>query len=172
MAWYVWLWLLVAVVALAGETVSSAFVLLYVGVAAAITAVLAAAGIPFIFQLVIFLPLTLGLLSVVRPRSLALLGRPGPRLNLTGHVGLTDRQGVVEQDVSDAGGMVRLGSGEFWSARAYPPGVVLPKGTRIRVMFVDGLTVYVSVPTDSGHLPELPPDVEPLPPEEGAAGVG
>jgi membrane protein implicated in regulation of membrane protease activity len=168
--WYVWL--LIAVLALAGETASTAFVLLYVGVAAAITAVLAAAGLPFLLQLIVFIPLTLGLLSAVRPRTLALLGRPGPRPQLTGHARLTDRRGVVEQEVSDYGGMVRLGSGEFWSARAYPPGVVLPKGAQVRVMFVEGLTVFVSVPSESGRLPELPPDIEPLPPDEGAAGVG
>jgi hypothetical protein len=72
-----------------------------------------------------------------------------------------DRSAVVEQEVSDQGGMVRLGSGEFWSARSYPPGVVLAKGTFVRVMFVDGLTVYVSAPTESGKLPELPPELPP-----------
>lgn len=165
MPWFVWL--VVALLALVGETVSTALVLVYVGVAAAITAVLAAVGVPAVLQFIFFIPLTLVLLQVVRPRTVALLGAR-PRLQLTGHSRLVDRTAVVEQQVSDDGGMVRLGSGEFWSARAYPPGMVLPKGTQVRVMFVDGLTVYVSAPSDSGHLPELPPDVRPFDGQESA----
>ena len=166
MPWFVWL--VVALLALVGETVSTALVLVYVGVAAAITAVLAAVGVPAALQFIIFIPLTLVLLQVVRPRSLELLGGAHPRLQLTSHNRLVDRSAVVEQQVSDEGGMVRLGSGEFWSARAYPPGMVLPKGTQVRVMFVDGLTVYVSVAADSGHLPELPPDMRPFDGQESA----
>ena len=165
MPWFVWL--LIAVIALAGEMVSTAFVLVYIGVAAAITALLAAAGVPFALQLVVFIPLTLGLLALVRPRSLAMLGGQRPRRQLTGHSRLVDRTATVENEVSDTAGMVRLGSGEFWTARAYPPGVVLPKGTVVRVMFVDGLTVHVSEPTESGHLPNLPPEVDGSPPAEG-----
>jgi membrane protein implicated in regulation of membrane protease activity len=164
--WYVWL--IIALVALAGETMSTAFVLVYIGVAAAITAVLAAVGLPFLLQLVVFVPLTLALLGVVRPRSLAMLGTRGPRMQLTSHSRLVDRSGVVEQEVSDSSGMVRLGSGEFWSARAYPPGTVLPKGAPVQVMFVDGLMLHVSTPTNSGRLPDLPPDLRDLPPGDTA----
>jgi membrane protein implicated in regulation of membrane protease activity len=166
MPWFVWL--VVAVLALAGEMVSTALVLVYVGVAAAITAVLAALGLAPALQFIVFIPLTLVLLQVVRPRSLELLGGPRPRLRLTGENRLVHRSAVVEQQVTDEGGMVRLGTGEFWSARAYPPGVVLPKGTQVRIMFVDGLTVYVSAPTDSGHLPDLPPSVRPFNGQESA----
>ena len=166
MPWFVWL--IIAVLALAGELVSTALVLVYVGVAAAITAVLAAVGVPAIAQFIIFVPLTLVLLRAVRPHTLALIGGNRPRLQLTGTNHLVDRAAVVEQQVTDHGGMVRLGSGEFWSARAYPPGVVLPQGAAVRVMFVDGVNVYVSVPNESGHLPDLPPETEPFGEREGA----
>ncbi|HWE60594.1 MAG TPA: NfeD family protein [Chloroflexota bacterium] len=165
MPWFIWL--LIAALALAGEAMSTALVLVYVGVAAAITAVLAAVGVPAVLQFIIFIPLTLALLRVVRPHTLALIGGRRPRLQLSHASRMIDRNAVVEQQVSDDGGMVRLGSGEFWSARAFPPGVVLPKGTLVRVMFVEGVTVYVSTPTESGRLPDLPPDVQALD-EEGA----
>lgn len=165
MPWFIWL--LIAVLALAGETMSTAFVLVYVGVAAAITAILAAVGVPPVLQFVCFIPLTLVLLRVVRPRTLALLGGRRPSLQL-GHASrMIDRNAVVEQQVTDDGGMVRLGSGEFWSARAYPPGVVIPIGAHVRVMFVEGVNLYVSIPTESGRLPDLPPDVQSLD-QEGA----
>jgi membrane protein implicated in regulation of membrane protease activity len=165
MPWFIWL--LIAVVAMAGEVMSTSFVLVYVGVAAAITALLAAVGVPPVLQFVCFIPLTLALLRVVRPRTVALLGKRRPNLQL-GHASrMIDRDAVVEQQVTDDGGMVRLGSGEFWSARAYPPGVVIPQGTQVRVMFVEGVNVYVSVPSESGRLPDLPPDAQPLD-QEGA----
>jgi membrane protein implicated in regulation of membrane protease activity len=152
--WFVWL--AIAALALAGELAGNAFILVYIGVAAALTAVLAALGLPFLLQLVVFIPLTAALLTLVRPRTLERLGNNKPRLQLTGHSRLVDRQAVVEQEVSDDGGMVQLGAGEFWSARAYPPGVTIAKGSTVRIMFVHGLVLHVSLPTESGHLPALP----------------
>lgn len=156
MPWFVWL--IIAVLALAGEVVSTAFVLVYVAVAAAITAVLAALGVPALLQFVVFIPLTLVLLRAVRPQTVALLGIKHPAARLSAHSNMVDRTAIVEREVSDEGGMVRLGSGEFWSARAYPPGSTLAVGTRVRVMFVEGVTAYVSTVTDSGRLPDIPPD--------------
>jgi membrane protein implicated in regulation of membrane protease activity len=147
MPWFIWL--VIAVLALAGETVSTAFVLIYVGVAAAITALLAALGVPFVLQLVVFIPLTLALLTLVRPKSLALLHSRTPMREISSQSHLVDRVAVAETDVSDVGGMVRLGSGEFWTARSYPPGTQIAKGSSVRIMFVDGLTVHVSLPKDS-----------------------
>lgn len=154
MAWLVWL--LIAAMAVAGELASTAFILVYVGVAAVLTAALAALGLPTVLQLVVFIPVTVALLTLVRPMTLARLGGPSHRFHLTSHSHLVDREAVVAEDVSDSAGMVQVGTGEFWSARAYPPGILIPKGARVRVMFVEGLTVHVSVPTESGHLPELP----------------
>ncbi len=154
MPWFIWL--VIAVLALVGELAGNAFILVYIGVAAALTAILAALGLPLLFQLVVFIPLTAALLTLVRPRTLERLGMHRPRLQLTGHSRLVDRQAIVEQEVSDNGGMVQLGAGEFWSARAYPPGVTIPKGASVRIMFVHGLVLHVSLPTESGHLPALP----------------
>ncbi len=144
MPWFVWL--VIAVIALAGETVSTAFALVYVGVAAAVTAVLAALGLPFILQIGVFIPLTIALLTLVRPKSLELLHGHAPHRQLTTQSAMVHRMAVVEQEVSDTGGMVRIGSGEFWSARVYPPGSSIPAGSNVRIMFVDGLTVHVSLP--------------------------
>jgi len=152
--WFVWL--IIAAMALAGEVASTAFILVYVGAAAILTAVLAAVGLPTALQLAVFVPVTVALLTVVRPHTLARLGVPRQPMQLTGHSRLVDRQAVVEQDVSDDAGLVQLGAGEYWSARAYPPGTMIPKGSIVRVMFVQGLIVHVTIPTESGRLPELP----------------
>jgi hypothetical protein len=39
---------------------------------------------------------------------------------------------------------VRIGDGEFWSARSYDPDDLIPVGASAEVMVVDGLTVLVS----------------------------
>jgi len=150
--WFIWL--LIAIIALAGEVMSTALVLVYVGVAAAITALLAAANLPPTLQFIVFIPLTLALITIVRPRSLALLGGVQPHRQLSSHIHLVDRVAIVEEEVSDHGGMVRFGTGEFWSARSYPPGTKQPKGQEVRIMYVNGLTAYVSAPTESGRLPD------------------
>jgi len=160
------IWLAIAALALVGEVFGNAFILVYIGVAAALTAVLAALGLPLLLQLVFFIPLTAVLLTLVRPRTIARLGGARPRLQLTGHGRLVDRAAVVEQEVTDSGGLVKLGAGEFWSARAYPPGTTIPKGTAVRVMFVHGLTLHVSLPTESGHLPDLPLGDDAMPRKE------
>ena len=53
MPWFIWL--IIATLAVAGEVVSTALVLVYVGVAAAITALLAAAGVPALLQFIFFI---------------------------------------------------------------------------------------------------------------------
>jgi membrane protein implicated in regulation of membrane protease activity len=150
MPWFIWI--VIAVLALAGETVSTAFALVYVGVAAAVTALFAALGLPVFLQFVVFIPLTIALLTLVRPKSLELLHGRVPHRQISGQSAMVHRMAVVEQDVSDSGGMVRIGNGEFWSARAFPPGLTIAKGSKVRVMFVDGLTVHVGpVQADAGE---------------------
>ncbi|MGH2386621.1 MAG: NfeD family protein, partial [Chloroflexota bacterium] len=108
MPWFIWL--AIAVVALVGEVFGNAFILVYIGVAAGLTAVLAALGLPLLLQLIFFIPLTAVLLTLVRPRTIARLGGNRPRLQLTGHGRLVDRAAVVEQEVTDDGGLVQLGA--------------------------------------------------------------
>jgi hypothetical protein len=50
----------------------------------------------------------------------------------------------VTRTVDSAGGQVRIGDGEFWSARSYDPDDLIPVGASADVVVVDGLTVLVS----------------------------
>jgi membrane-bound ClpP family serine protease len=40
---------------------------------------------------------------------------------------------------------VRVGSGEFWTARSLHPGEKIERGTRVRVLDTDGLTALVDI---------------------------
>lgn len=138
-----WLWLLVGIAALVGESTTMALYLLYFGVAAFIVALLTLAGVLPIVQLLAFIVLSVGLLGIVRPRTLHLLGRRVPRGQLTNQGVRPDRDGTVVETVTSTSGMVRLGNAEFWTARAYHPGAAMTSGTRVRVVYVDGLTAFV-----------------------------
>jgi membrane protein implicated in regulation of membrane protease activity len=158
-----WIWLLIAIAAFVGESATTALYLLYFGVAAFVVAILALVGAVPLVQLAVFVVLAVGLLGVVRPRTLHLLvARQVPRAFLTNQGVRPDRLGVVVEDVDSDSGMVRLGSAEFWSARSFDPAVQISRGTRVRVMHVHGLTAYVE-PLASPS----PPAQDPLTPPQG-----
>ena len=138
-----WAWVLVGFLALAGESASMALFLLNVGLAAFVAAVLAVLGVPALGQAGVFVLVSVVLIGLVRPRLLqALVGRRQPR-PLTTQEALVGRVATVTEPVTDDGGMVRLGRGEFWSARATSPAQPIEAGSRVRIARVEGLTAYV-----------------------------
>jgi membrane-bound serine protease (ClpP class) len=61
----------------------------------------------------------------------------------TGKEELVGEEGEVTEPIGAAGGMVRI-HGELWRAVA-PPGETIPRGARVRVQKVNGLTLEVQV---------------------------
>ena len=147
-----WAWVLVGVLALAGESASMALFLLGVGIAAFVAAALAALGVPALGQAGIFVLVAVVLIGLVRPRLLqALVEHRQPR-PLTTQEALIDRIATVTETVTDEGGMVRLGRGEFWSARATSPTQQIEAGSRVRIARVEGLTAYVEPVAEAAAL--------------------
>jgi membrane-bound serine protease (ClpP class) len=60
------------------------------------------------------------------------------RKAVTGEAGMLDSVGVAKTDIEPSGKV--LVHGELWEARARQP---IPKGTRVRVREVEGLTLVV-----------------------------
>jgi membrane protein implicated in regulation of membrane protease activity len=57
---------------------------------------------------------------------------------------ITGRSGIVTTSIEPGGsGTVRIGSGEFWTARAVYPERGIEQGTRVRVLDTDGITALV-----------------------------
>jgi membrane protein implicated in regulation of membrane protease activity/DNA-binding XRE family transcriptional regulator len=138
-----WAWVLVGVLALAGESASMALFLLNVGIAAFVAAVLAVLGVAALGQAGVFVLVSVILIGLVRPRLLqALVGRGQPR-PLTTQEALIGRVATVTEPVTDVGGMVRLGRGEFWTARTTSAAQQIKAGSRVRIARVEGLTAYV-----------------------------
>ena len=153
MPWWL-LWVLVGVLALAGESISMALFLLYVAIAAFVAALLALLHIGPAVQGGVFVVLSLLLIGLVRPRMLHALAGRVPHRVLTNHGRLVDRLATVTQTVTSDGGMVRVGNAEFWTARVIPPTQRIEVGSSVRIVYVDGLTVYVE-PVAS--IPEVTP---------------
>ena len=79
-------------------------------------------------------------LGVARPFALRHIRHP-PLLR-TGTAALVGRTGYVLEEVSDHGGRVRIG-GEEWSARPYDETLVIPAGTKVDVLQIEGASALV-----------------------------
>lgn len=137
-----WLWWLGAALILGVIemlTVDLLFLMLAGGATAA--AIAGALGAPFWLQLIVFAAVAAGLLVLVRPWALARLkaNTPQARTNIEAHRG---RIATVISDVSDRAGRVKL-TGEVWTARTEEPGAVLPVGSRVSVVRIEGATAIV-----------------------------
>jgi len=142
-AW--WLWLLIGVLALAGESLSMALFLLNVALAAFVVAALVAfAAVAAPLQVGIFVALAILLIGLARPRLLRLLtGREPARPMIDQGLALVDRFATVTDTVTCDNGTIQVGKAEFWTARIASPVERIPVGQRVRVTAVRGLTAYV-----------------------------
>src|SRR5690625_2593326 len=99
-------------------------------------------GGPFWAQVLAFAAVSALLLWALRPWALAHLKRSTPDTvtNVAAHVG---RRAEVVTDVTDRAGRIKL-HGEVWTARSAEPGQVLPQGTRVVVVRIEGATAVVT----------------------------
>lgn len=136
-----WLiWLVIAVVLGVAEIFTLTAALGVLGAAAVVPAVIAALGLPLVFQLVAFAAAaTLGVLLV---RPIALRHMRQPQLERFGVDALVGKRAFVLREVSDRDGLVRI-DGEEWSARSFDEVTVIPEGAAVNVMRISGTTAYV-----------------------------
>lgn len=145
MAWLWWVGaaLLLAVV----EIVSLDLVLIMLAGGALAGGLMAALGAPLWAQILVAAAVSVILLVALRPWLLRHLRDRVPltETNAAAHVG---RTAVVVSEVTERGGRVKL-VGEVWTARTPDDGVpgetvVLPVGTEVRVLAIEGATAVVA----------------------------
>ncbi len=135
------LWVLVAIGLTIGEVLTPGlFFLGPVAVAAVASAAVAALGLGWLGQLIVFVAGAGASLAVLRPIARAHLRVP--HAIRTGTAALVGGKAVVLERVDAHGGRVKIG-GEVWSARAYDESQVLEPGTRVEVMQIEGATALV-----------------------------
>ena len=142
-SWEIVFWAVLAALAFVGEILTVSLFLLFFSFGAVVGLVVALLGFPIAAQAVGFLAASLLSLAVLRPaflRRLSLGSSEGYRR----HRGITGESAVVTEEIEAGGkGMVRVGSGEFWTARSLHPDEKIERGTRVRVLDTDGLTALV-----------------------------
>ncbi|MGH8920974.1 MAG: NfeD family protein [Actinomycetes bacterium] len=137
----VWvIWLVIAVMLGVVEIFTLTAALGLLGVAALITSGFAAMGLPTPLQLVVFAIASVAGIVVVRP--LARRHVLQPQLYRFGIDALAGKTAYVIQEVTGRDGTVRIG-GEEWTARALDQSLVIPTGTTVDVIQIDGTTAVV-----------------------------
>jgi membrane protein implicated in regulation of membrane protease activity len=147
-------WAVLAALAFAGELLSVSFFLLFFSLGALVALLAAFAGLGIGLQVAGFIVASLLSMVVLRP---ALMHRISFRASerYESRDALTGKSGVVTTPIEPGGsGTVRIGSGEFWTARSVYPEQRIESGTRVRVLDTDGITALVeAVEIEEGEKP-------------------
>jgi membrane protein implicated in regulation of membrane protease activity len=138
-------WAALAALAFVGEVLTVSFFLLFFSLGAIVGLIAAMFGLPLAVQALGFVVASLLSMAVLRPALLNRLSLRGSE-GYSGHRGITGESAVVTEEIEAGGkGMVRVGSGEFWTARSLHPEEKIVRGTRVRVLDTDGLTALVDI---------------------------
>jgi len=134
------IWLNVAAVLGTVEVMTTTLAFGLVGIAALIAAGAGFLGAPAAIQFGAFVLASGVGLGVARPFALRHIRQP-PMLR-TGTAALVGRPAIVLEEVGAHSGRVRIG-GEVWSARSYDETQVIPAGSTVDVMHIEGATALV-----------------------------
>jgi len=134
------IWLIVAAVLGTVEVMTTTLAFGLVGIAALMAAGAGFLGAPAALQFGVFVLASGVGLGVARPFALRHIRQP-PMLR-TGTAALVGRSALVLEEVGPHGGRVRIG-GEVWSARSYDETQVIPAGSTVDVMHIEGATALV-----------------------------
>ena len=138
-------WAVLAALAFAGELLSVSFFLLFFSLGALVALVVAFLGLGPVAQAIAFVAASVLSMVVLRPALVHRISFRGSE-RYVGRVSIAGKSGVVTASIEPGGsGTVRIGSGEFWTARAVYPEQRIESGTRVRVLDTDGITALVEV---------------------------
>ena len=138
LSWIVWL--IVAAVLGVAELLTTTLAFGLIAIAAVVAAVVGVFDLGLAFQLAAFVIAAGAGIGFVRPIAIKHIKQP-PALR-TGTAALVGRSAIVLEEVTEHGGRIRIG-GEEWSSRAYDESLVIPVGTKVDVLQIDGATALV-----------------------------
>lgn len=134
------IWLVIAAAAGAAEIMTMTLALGVVAVAALVAALAGAAGAGPAAQFGAFVAAAAAGLGAGRPLALRRVREP-PLLR-TGTAALIGRTAIVVEEVSASGGRVRIGP-DLLASRSYDEALVIPAGTAVSVLHIEGGTALV-----------------------------
>ena len=137
------LWAIVAALTFAGELLTVSFFLLFFALGAVVGLVLAFLGFGITAQVIGFIAASILSMVVLRPALLNRLALVGSE-PYVGPGKIEGKKAVVTHPIEPGeSGMVRVGNGEFWTARTMYTSERLESGVRVRILDTDGLTALV-----------------------------
>lgn len=138
LSWIVWL--IVAAVLGVAELLTTTLAFGLIAVAAVVAAVVGMSHLGLPLQLAAFVVAAAAGLGVIRPIAIRHIKQPPPLR--TGTAALVGRSAIVLEEVTEHSGRIRIG-GEEWSSRPYDESLVIPVGTKVDVVKIDGATALV-----------------------------
>src|SRR3954452_15491129 len=135
------IWAIAASALAAGEIFTLGFFLGPIAIAAALSAIVAAIGLPVEVQVAGFALASAASLALILPGARRHMRTPA-RLR-SGTAALVGTRAVVLERVDADRGQVKIG-GEVWTARSYDEDDVFEPGARVDVMKIDGATALVA----------------------------
>ncbi len=137
------IWAIVAALTLAGELLTVSFFLLFFTLGAVVGLFIAFLGFGVMAQVIGFIGASVLSMIVLRPALLNRLALAGSE-PYVGPGKIEGKKAVVTAPIeSGESGMVRVGNGEFWTARTMYTSERLESGVKVRVLDTDGLTALV-----------------------------
>lgn len=135
----VWLIILVALVVI--ELLTMGLTTVWFAGGALIASIAALFHAPFVLQVILFLTVSGVLLYFTRPLAVKYFNKDRVRTNAESLVG---RQAIVISEIDNLQGIGQVNVGGMeWSARAEADGTVLPVGTVVIVLAIDGVKLIV-----------------------------
>jgi membrane protein implicated in regulation of membrane protease activity len=138
------LWAIVTALMFAGELLTVSFFLLFFAFGAAVSLVMALTDIGGLTaQIIGFIVASILSMVILRPALLNRLALAGSE-PYEGPGKIEGRKAVVTDPIEPGeSGMVKIGNGEFWTARTLYTGGRIESGVRVQVLDTDGLTALV-----------------------------
>lgn len=137
------LWAIVAALMFAGELLTISFFLLFFAFGAAVSLVMALVGLGLAAQIAGFIVASVLSMIILRPALLNRLALAGSE-PYEGPGKIEGRKAIVTDPIEPGeSGMVKIGNGEFWTARTLYTGGRIESGVRVQVLDTDGLTALV-----------------------------
>lgn len=138
-------WLIIVVVLAIVEIATVNLVSIWFCFGALVTMLLTLLGLPFLWQIVVFIAASSLLLVFTRPIVKKHLGIKKEKTNADMVEG---KEGVVLADIdnNNPGGLVKV-DGREWTAKSVQNNII-PAGTRVRVLRIEGVKVVVEQLTE------------------------
>ncbi len=134
-------WLVILVILVVIELITMGLTTIWFAGGALAAALISIPGTPLALQILIFLIVSGLLLYFTRPVAVKYFNRDRVRTNVESMIG---RQAIVISEINNLEGIGQVNTGGMeWSARSSYHNVVLPAGTVVTVLGVDGVKLIV-----------------------------